>query len=71
MSFSGRLNREVGETPTRSRHCKMGVNCIATVQFVWEGAGNNDHKPGDLPSFSRTKTAYEDRGVRQQLAFTH
>jgi hypothetical protein len=49
----------------------MGVNCISTVQSVWEGAGNNDHKPGDLPSFSRTKTTYEDRGVRQELAFIH
>ena len=24
---------------------------MSTVHTVWEGAGNDDHKPGDLPNF--------------------
>ena len=40
----------------------------STVQIVWEGAANDDHEPGDLPSFHAPKQPTRIGGVRQKLA---
>jgi len=62
VSSSGRLKKEVGEIPTRSRHCKweQAASNATVLKKVWEGAASNDHKPGDLP-ISLHQISYEDR----------
>jgi hypothetical protein len=62
VSFITRLNREVGENPTRSRHCKWEQAATCHCTNVWEGAASIDHEPGDLPVHCTNQT-YEDREV--------
>jgi hypothetical protein len=50
------LKREVGEIPTRSRHCKWEQTAMNHCMNVREGAVSNDHKPGDLPDIITTGT---------------
>ena len=42
---------------------------MSTVQSVWEGAGNDDHKPGNLPKFLAPTQTYEDRKVYERLLY--
>ena len=61
-----RFKREVGENPTRSRHCIAEFSHINHCVIVaWEGEYNNEAKPGDLPirkhlSYGRIGGCYSD-----------
>jgi hypothetical protein len=45
------LKREVGEIPTRSRHCKVEISYGSTVSHRnGKEYGIDDAEPGDLPN---------------------
>jgi len=50
LRVPARENREVGLSPTRSRHCNEELIQYATGTIAWEGWTSVDSKPGDLPS---------------------
>lgn len=53
--FFKRLKREVGEIPTRSRHCKWEQSANTTVHMYGKVQDCNDHEPGDLPTLDTPK----------------
>lgn len=60
--------REAGASPARSRHCKGDCPCTmplssAYAQIGWEGAGQDEPKPGDLPVTRKSHCSTQDREV--------
>ena len=69
-AFLVRLKREVGENPTRSRHCKLGVTCIIHCTNLYgKEQGTMTISQETCLLFHAPKQPTRIGGVRQKLAF--
>src|ERR1044072_7590301 len=63
----GSVDREVGERPTRARHCDRGKLVARTPCSHWREPGRRNEKLGSQePSLRSLHQALEERGLRMQ-----